>query len=217
MRLVNRTHLDTERLAGMVLPHVRGWRCGGLETWVRYSRGADFSGSCFYTKRRIYVNIGRHVVYPYAMQTHVARAKSNATHWWRDLYTIHLRSAYELALFVFLHEWYHWLIWRAGRRMRYREAMCDRFATRVLVDEYGCRLTDERGRSVPRAAWDFQDLEGFVARARRKRGSGVIVAGEGGEQQVAPAGPGRAARGAAAAKRERQGLLFEWGVEVRRG
>ena len=51
--------------------------------------------------------------------------------------------------------------------------MCDRFAARVLTDRYGCPVIDRRGRPVDRAAWDFQDLDRFVAAAPRDQ-TGVL-------------------------------------------
>ena len=71
----------------------------------------------------------------------------------------------------FLHGLYHWLIRKARRNMRQKEAMCDRFAARHLVDRFGATVRDDRGRPVPRSEWDFQDVDGFVA-AVRMRSSG---------------------------------------------
>jgi hypothetical protein len=47
--------------------------------------------------------------------------------------------------------------------------MCDRFATRYLVDRFGIDVRDERGQSASRDEWDFQDLDSFVERARDRR------------------------------------------------
>ena len=77
-------------------------------------------------------------------------------------------DAYQLALFVYLHELFHYLVKAAGRNPRRKEAMCDRFATAVLADEFGCRIRDAAGRRVPRDDWDFQDLHRFVAKAPRQ-------------------------------------------------
>jgi hypothetical protein len=100
------------------------------------------------------------------MDTHIARAQSDETYWWKETYTVHLADAYQLALFVFLHEFYHWLIKRAGRNTRRKEAMCDRFATRAVVDHFGGVVTDSDGRPVARQDWDFQHLHRFVAQAK---------------------------------------------------
>ncbi len=169
MQFHNRTELDTDRLRDMCLSAVSGWRLRNLRVFVRYSRGADFSGTCYFRRATIYVNLGRHVQFPYQMGTLVARAVTSGNRWWRPRMTIDLADAYQLALFVFLHETYHWLIHVARRNRRQKEAMCDRFATRVLLDRYGTTLRDRYGRVVPRDAWDFQDLDGFVAAARSKR------------------------------------------------
>lgn len=171
MALRNRTELNTGRLESLILRYDRTWACGRLAVSVRYSRGADFSGTCIYAKRRIHVNIGRHVAFPYRMSTCVARARSDGTFWWKDEYFMELADAYQLVLFVFLHELYHWLVKKAGHNPRQKESMCDRFAARVLADECGCVVRDSRGRRVRRESWDFQDLEGFVAAARRTRGT----------------------------------------------
>ena len=108
------------------------------------------------------------------MQTHIARPESNRTHWWRELYELELASPEELVLFIFLHEFYHYLIRLAGRNGRQKEGRCDRFATRTLVDDYGAAVLNSHGSCVERRLWDFQDLDGFVAKARqlshRKKG-----------------------------------------------
>jgi len=167
----NRTVLDSGRLQSMCLDAVAGWRLDGLDVRVRYSRSTDFSGTCYYRTRRIYVNLGRHLTYPYQMGTHLARARSNAQQWWKPIYTIELAGGAEVVLFVFLHECFHFLVKRARRNTRQKESMCDRFAARVLVDRYGATVRDEKGHPVPRSAWDFQDLDRFVAGARRKPGT----------------------------------------------
>jgi hypothetical protein len=163
----NTTALDSHRLLAMLLRHTAPYRHDNLTVRVRYSRGADFSGTCQYANARLLINIGRHNRYPYNLHTHVARACSSATHWWREAYVLQLRNAEQLVLFIYLHELYHHLVHAAGRCTRQKEGMCDRFAARVLVDCYGCRLTDGRNRPVARETWDFQDLEAFVADAPR--------------------------------------------------
>jgi len=169
MEFRNATSLDTRRLYQLILEHTRPYRHDRLRVAVRWSRGAAFSGTCFYNDGKIFVNLGRTNRYPYAVATHVARSQSNRTHWWRETYSLKVRDGYELALFVYLHELYHYLVKQAGRSPRRKEAMCDRFATRVLVDRLGCRLADARGRPVPRLGWDFQDVEQFVVEAPRQR------------------------------------------------
>ncbi len=166
MILRNSTELDTSRLEHMFRGAVAQWPMDGAQIFVRYSRGADFSGACYYESDRIFINIGRHNRYPYPLKINVARPKSNRTHWWRELYTLEIGRPDELALFIFLHEFYHRLVKRARRNVRQKEARCDRFATRVLVDDYGGIVRDSQGRLVPRHEWDFQDLDGFVAAAR---------------------------------------------------
>jgi len=163
----------------MLRRHSQGWRCGALTVVVRPSRGADFSGTCHYARKRIYVNVGQHVVYPYRAPTRLARARSNRTHWWKPVYTLELADAYQLVLFVFLHELYHWLVKVARRNVRQKESMCDRFAARALVETYGAVVRDPCGRRVPREEWDFQDLDGFVAEAVDKRVRSGHRAGDG--------------------------------------
>lgn len=162
----NTTHLNSLKLERMFLDAVADWPHDGAQVFVRYSRGSDFSGTCYYDSDRIFVNIGRRNRYPYPLKINVARPKSNRTHWWRELYILEISNSEQLALFIFLHEFYHRLVKRARRNVRQKEARCDRFATRVLVDAYGCIVRDNMGRIVDRAEWDFQDLEGFVAAAR---------------------------------------------------
>ena len=45
MRLHNTTHLDTDRLKAMMFAAIDGWPRDGLDVRVRYSRGAEFSGT----------------------------------------------------------------------------------------------------------------------------------------------------------------------------
>jgi len=165
----NATELDTGRLRSMCLDAVAGWRLEGASVRVRYSRGADFSGSCCYQTGEILINLGRHLTYPYSMATHLARARAQRTYWWKPIYTIELADGYAVVLFVFLHECFHLLVKRAGRNTRQKESMCDRFAARWLADRYGAGVYDESGKPVARAEWDFQDLDAFVAAARRPR------------------------------------------------
>lgn len=170
MILRNRTHLDSSRLLALFRESCGGWPLDGLKVWVRYSRGADFSGACYYATGRIFINLGRANRYPYLLRTHIARARSDARCWWRELYTLELPDAYQLVQFVFLHEFYHWLVRKARRNTRQKEGMCDRFATRALVDRWGTVVRDSAGLPVSRKAWDFQDLDGFVEPARAVRG-----------------------------------------------
>ena len=161
----NSTALDGHMLEGMFLDAVHSWPTEGLEIRVRYSRGSDFSGTCCYSTHRIYVNIGRHLRFPYLMDTYLARAVTSRAVWWKPLYSIGLANGCQVVLFVLLHEYYHWLIKRARRNTRQKESMCDRFAARALVDQHGAVIRDPDGRSVAREAWDVQDLDRFVAPA----------------------------------------------------
>ncbi len=162
----NRTHLSDDRLLSLCYAGLAGWSVGRIILRVRYSRGADFSGTCFYADKRVFINLGRHLKYPYRMETNLAKVKLVDQRWRRLSYTIELRDAYELALFIFMHELFHLLVKRARRNTRQKESMCDRFAARLLVDDFGAPVRDASGRRVRRELWDFQDLEGFVAAAR---------------------------------------------------
>lgn len=168
MDFANATALDSVRLYELFVRHTRPWRHDRLTVRVRYSRRTPFSGACCYRSSRIFVNIGPRNRYPFTLGTYVARARSYGSHWRREVYRLTLADAYQLALFVYLHELYHYLVKAAGRCVRRKEAMCDRFAARALVDHCGARLCDARGRSVPRPSWDFQDLDRFVAAAPRE-------------------------------------------------
>ncbi|MBW7906084.1 MAG: hypothetical protein LC135_17040 [Phycisphaerae bacterium] len=168
MDFANSTQLDGQRLLAMFLRHTVPYCHDRLTVRVRYSRGAPFSGACYYADSRIFVNIGRRNHYPYTLATHVARARSDGRCWWREAYRLTVADAPQLATFVYLHELYHFLVKQAARSPRRKEAMCDRFAARVLVDHYGCPLLDSAGRRPPRDSWDFQDLDAFVARAPRE-------------------------------------------------
>jgi len=159
----NATDLSDEKLRTMCQDALNGWNVGCPIVRVRYSRGADFSGTCFYADRRIYINLGRHLVYPYGMRTNLAKVKTVGLGWRRPIYVVELKTAYHLAVFIFLHEIYHLLVYRAGRNTRQKESMCDRFAARYVVDRLGGAVRTLRGARVPREDWDFQDLNGFVA------------------------------------------------------
>ncbi len=152
----------------MIQPVVDGWPHEPLRVFFRNSRGAEFSGACYYHHARIHVNLGRNA-YPYLIRTSIARAESDSRSWWREVYAVRAADAYQLALFVFLHEFYHWLVKKARRNTRQKESRCDRFATGILVDQYGAEVLDALGRRVPRVRWDFQDQLGFVAAARGAR------------------------------------------------
>jgi hypothetical protein len=167
MQFHNATRLDTQRLAELFERHSAPYRHDRLAVRVRYSRGADFSGTCYYNEGRIFVNLGRHVQFPYLLSTHIARARSAPGVWWREDYRLVINDAYQLVLFVYLHELYHYLVKQAKRNPKRKEAMCDRFATRVLVDYCHCRVVDTAGRPVPRGHWDIQDVRAFVAAAPR--------------------------------------------------
>ncbi len=162
----NSTKLSDARLLALIGDALEGWSVGDVVVRIRYSRGADYSGTCFYSDRRIFVNLGRHLKYPYRMDTNLAKARSNGNQWRRPIYVIELRDPYEVVLFVFMHELYHLLIYRARRNLRQKESMCDRFAACRLVDRFGARVCDPKGRAVRRGDWDFQDLDRFVAAAR---------------------------------------------------
>lgn len=169
LEINNATQLSTVRLTGLIEEAIYGWAVGNVRVFIRYSRGADFSGSCYYGTQRIFINVGRHVKYPYRMGTHVARAVSTRRYWYKHIYSIELRDGVELAMFVFMHELYHLLVKRARRNTRQKESMCDRFATRYAVQQFGAVVRDEKLNPVPGEEWDFQDLERFVARARDRR------------------------------------------------
>ncbi|MEW6251339.1 MAG: hypothetical protein AB1716_11875 [Planctomycetota bacterium] len=161
----NATDLDDARLELLCLRHTWPYRHDHLTVRVRYSRGAEFSGTCYYATARLYVNLGRRNKYPYLLGTHVARSVSNRRYWWRETYRLVIADAYQLALFVYLHELYHYLVKSAGRNPRRKESLCDRFATRALVDGHGATVLDAAGRPVPRSHWDFRDVHAFVAAA----------------------------------------------------
>ena len=112
----NSTELSDEKLLGLCSEGMAGWAVGTVSVYIRYSRGADLSGTCYYSDRRIYVNIGRHVVYPYQMGTNLARARTIGRYWYKPMYNVEIKSGYELALFVFMHELYHLLLKRARLR-----------------------------------------------------------------------------------------------------
>lgn len=167
----NTTDLSDVRLLALCHEAAVPWSLGRITLRVRYSRGADFSGTCFYADRRIYINLGRHLEYPYRLHTNLARTRTAGRQWYKPIYTLDLEDGYQLALFIFLHELYHLLVKRARRNTRQKESMCDRFATRTLVDDFGCIVLDEKGKPALREIWDFQDLDGFVAAARAKKQS----------------------------------------------
>ncbi len=165
----NTTNLADTPLEALCRDGMAGWAVGKVTVRIRYSRGADFSGSCYYQTRRIFVNVGRHVRFPYRIGTHIARARTVGRSWSKPIYTLELGSGSELAWFVFLHELYHLLVKKSRRNTRQKESMCDRFAARHLVDRFGAVVRCDKGKPVTRGEWDFQDLDGFVAAAADRR------------------------------------------------
>lgn len=165
----NSTDLPNERLLALCQEGIHGWATGTITLRVRYSRSTPFSGTCYYADRRIFVNLGRQLTYPYRMATHLARAKTRGRTWSKPLYTVDLRDGCDVVIFIFMHELFHLLVKRAGRNTRQKESMCDRFAARFLVDRLGSTVRTPAGKLVPREEWDFQDLHRFVAAARDQR------------------------------------------------
>jgi len=176
MEIANTTELDSRRIEAMFLRATGNWSAPRLKVSVRYSRGAVYSGTFASKPTRIYVNILPKNRYPLRVETAIAKARSYGRTWWKPSYHVKVENAYQLALFVFLHEFYHYLIHRARRNSHRKEAMCDRFAVRYLTNH--CRLTvyDTNGNLVSRMAWLFQDLDGFVANRQTLTGAAVRAA-----------------------------------------
>ncbi len=172
----NTTHLDDRQLRDMVLHATAGWSVGQVVVRVRYSRGADFSGTCVYATQRIYINLGKHLRYPYTMNTHIARGKKHLGQWVKPAYTVEFADGLQVAAFIYLHELYHLLVKIAARNTRQKETMCDRFATRYVVANYGATVRDDVGAVVSHSRWDVQDLDHFVARANVKNQRHVVQA-----------------------------------------
>ncbi len=162
----NTTHLDDNQLQNMIMHATDGWSVGDVVVRVRYSRGADFSGTCVYATQRIYINLGKHLRYPYIMNTHIARGKTHLGQWGKPAYTVEFADGLQIAAFIYLHELYHLLVKIADRNRRQKETMCDRFATRYVVANYGATVRDDAGAVALSDSWDVQDLDRFVARAR---------------------------------------------------
>lgn len=163
----NSTTLCGKMLEALCREGIGGRPVGYVDLLIRYTRSSDFSGRCFYADQRIMVNIGRHLRYPYTLNTSLAKARIVGQHWYKPAHVIELTSAYELVAFIFMHELYHLLVHRARRNPRQKESMCDRFAARFVVERFGATVRTTDGRPVLRESWDFQDLETFVAAARR--------------------------------------------------
>src|SRR5262249_24808553 len=122
MNFINLTHLDSSRLESLFRHFAGPWPLDGLKVRVRYTRSAPFSGSCRYGTAELLINIGRRNKYPYALKTYVAHCQTvtrgRERYWSRPLYVVYLQDAYQLALFLFMHELYHWLVRRARRNTR---------------------------------------------------------------------------------------------------
>jgi len=164
----NSTALSSTVLERLCNECIVGWNVGTILLRIRYSRGADFSGTCIYDQRKIYINMGKHLVYPYSMNTHLARSVTIGRRWFKPIYIMKIENGIQLAMFIFMHELYHLLVRRARRNTRQKESMCDRYAARYLVDRFGASVVTKKGKPVDRGDWDIQDLIGFVAGARRK-------------------------------------------------
>lgn len=192
----NTTTLNSHLLRETFLSSVDGWPTDRLVVRVRWSRGADFSGTCVYDTSKIYINLGRHLCYPYHMQTYCARSRKAWGHYYKPTSAIELCDGYQVCLFIFLHEYYHWLVKQAGRNTAQKESMCDRFAVRVLVDQYACALRDKHGRPLPRREWDINNLNGFVIAAGLPASADAV------------ARPSKAARETIPPSEDKQFLLF---------
>ncbi len=166
MNIINKTELSSKRIESMFSRATQGWATRRLKVVVRYSRGAKYSGTFASHPPRIYINIGRNNKYPMKIDTSIAKAISFKNSWWKPTYHIKVENPYQLALFVFLHEFYHYLVFKARRNPRRKEAMCDRFAIRYLVDHCKLKVFDSSRQPVPRSKWLFQDLDAFVATKR---------------------------------------------------
>ncbi|MFN0137579.1 MAG: hypothetical protein ACKVS9_15860 [Phycisphaerae bacterium] len=164
----NLTQLDSARLYSLFIRHTEPYDHSAISVRVKNGRSAEFSGSCYYASSTLNINLSPKNRYPYSLGTHVARPQSNQSHWWRDIYRITLADAYQLALFVYLHELFHYLVRKAGRPTRRREGMCDRFAARVLVDHYGCIMRRSDESLAERDEWDIHDLHKLVAAAPKQ-------------------------------------------------
>ncbi len=186
MDFKNTTTLSSPLLHETFSLAVAGWPADRLVVRVRWSRGADFSGTCIYATHRLYINLGRHLRYPYRMATHCARARKAWGKYYKPSSFIELCDGYQVCLFIFAHEYYHWLVKQAGRNTARKESMCDRFAARVLVDDYGCVLRDKHGRPLPREQWDTQNLEAFVGRVRRQPAAAPHLLRRAAREVIAP-------------------------------
>lgn len=197
MDFKNTTSLSSALLKETFLQVTEAWPADRLVVRVRYSRGAEFSGTCIYDTHRIYVNLGRTLRYPYRMETYCARGRKAWGTYYKPGSWIELCDGYQVCLFIFAHEFYHWLIKQAGRNTAQKESMCDRFAAKILLQDYGCELRDAHGKILSPGAWDHQDLLGFVAAARQP------------EPTAAPLTLSRAARNALLPADGDQFLLFK--------
>lgn len=168
--LQNATALCTRTLDSLFRAAMNGWSVGRVDVRVRYSRGADFSGACYYAGQRIFINLGRHLSFPYRLTTHLAPARRAGAVWYRRAIELPLNDGHQVVAFIFAHELFHLLVKRAGRNPRQKEGMCDRFAARFVTEQFGTEARMPDGARVPRAEWDFQDLERFVRRARDRVG-----------------------------------------------
>ena len=167
LEICNTTGLNTKWLGEAFGGYLARWGRWRLRVLVRASRGADYSGSCRYDLSRFTINIRPTLAYPYRMGTHLARTRTHGRAWIKPVVYVEIADGHWLALFIFLHELYHWLVYKAGRNRRQKESMADRVAARALVDDFGSRVVTADGEAVDRGTWDFQDVEGFVAAARR--------------------------------------------------
>jgi hypothetical protein len=163
MEIINHTEFDARRIEVMFLRATQQWAAPKLRVTVRYSRGAIYSGTFASNPPRIFVNLHPRNRYPLRIETGIARAKSFGRSWWKPSYHVKAENPYQLALFVFMHEFYHYLIHRARRNSHRKEAMCDRFAVRYLNNHCRLAVYDSSGNPIARTGWLFQDLDGFVA------------------------------------------------------
>ena len=100
MDFKNTTTLDSNLLRETFESAVAGWPTDPLVVRVRWSRGAEFSGTCVYATHRLYINLGRQLRYPYRMETHCARGRKAWGRYYKPSSFLELCDGYQVCLFI---------------------------------------------------------------------------------------------------------------------
>ena len=134
MDFKNTTTLDSNLLRETGESAVAGWPTDPLVVRVRWSRGAEFSGTCVYATHRLYINLGRHLQYPYRMETHCARGRKAWGRYYKPRSFLELCDEHGLYVVDEANVESHALMQTLSKDPRFEHAILDRILRMVRRD-----------------------------------------------------------------------------------